>query len=563
MSVLPSNRNTSNNNPVQEVLVRVEHLEESGGSSSAVVEEHEERLAQHDVKIEQQERYRYLGKWEPVIDYKEHNIVSWNDKLWVCRADHYDWEPVIDGGLWDNVFWSIVVTGAEALEPRVDSVENTIDQLSQDIVKRGIRVWDYDTTYDKDDIVLHGTTPRDTWFYRSLTENNKGRSPSSGATYWVILAGNYEPTDLKGVDVTDIAAVTTAIKAGELDHNTSLSIGASTPVINIGTGANPKTINLGGAGDTVAVAGNLVTVHTDNLQVKDSLLRLNREGLSGSAADAGIEIEEAGAVTAYMKTNGTRNGFVLKAPAGSEFALNQSVATSSSPSFQSLTTSGYVNSTGLYSSKGIAINNWDDDMLSNNYCFIGRNRAGGTGRMSFGVHPGGGYGGFDWVTIGSSGTADNVPMTLSRDGALEVAGSIKAPSATINGNLTVTGTITGGSNIVNSTHVLTGSWFHSYNPTQANIVAKRYGQVVTIRFSAFEITMAGSDPLFVYDQSLPAECRISANFKVVVPFENGASIRHAHLNVVNGTMELQRPSADWDRSSNARMLEGTTITYIL
>src|SRR5690606_3013756 len=79
------------------------------------------------------ERYRYLGEWQPVVNYKENNQVTWKGRLWVCRADHYDWEPAINDDIWDYVFWSIVVCGAEILEPTINEHDIRININQQKI----------------------------------------------------------------------------------------------------------------------------------------------------------------------------------------------------------------------------------------------------------------------------------------------------------------------------------------------------------------------------------------------------------------------------------------------
>jgi len=64
------------------------------------------------------------------------------------------------------------------------------------------------------------------------------------------------------------------------------------------------------------INGTLTTIDTVNLQVTDKLVTLNRNGVAASATDSGLELEEGGSITGFLKTNATRNGWLVKAPAG-------------------------------------------------------------------------------------------------------------------------------------------------------------------------------------------------------------------------------------------------------
>jgi hypothetical protein len=424
-------------------------------------------------------------------------------------------------GDWQGAFDSLAAQVRELKTTHVIDDEK-IKELMDKFRTHGVNFYDGLKTYSKDDLILFGDMAQQAFFYKSLQDGNTGHWPSApeSSSWWMMIAGDYisrffgdvtgYTTDtvvskVGGASAADIADVTAQIKSGQLDHPDALTIGEFSSIVNVGTGPNPKTINLGGAGDTVAIAGTLATIDTTNLQVADSLIRVNKGGTAGSGGDAGLEIEEDGAVAGYIKTNTARDGFLLKAPAAAELQLNQSVATGSSPNFQALTTtghvqaggylrtqtftnpigegsylahgsstmpgasvfmnqpgsaaggwrwimykpsnawlsdamsltkegaltvSGYVNSTGLFSNMGIAVNNWDNNMITNNYGFIGRNRAGATGRMSFGCHRGGGLGGFDWVSYNSTIGEEGTPMTLSREGNLAITGAMTTAKVT-------------------------------------------------------------------------------------------------------------------------------------
>jgi hypothetical protein len=94
-------------------------------------------------------------------------------------------------------------------------------------------------------------------------------------------------------------------------------------VINIGTTCNssgtntdgPNTINIGKSTSTVNILGNTTYYNVSQLQVKDPLVTVNKDGTSvTSAAGCGLEIEESSAITGYVKTSTDRNNWLFKAP---------------------------------------------------------------------------------------------------------------------------------------------------------------------------------------------------------------------------------------------------------
>jgi hypothetical protein len=123
------------------------------------------------------------------------------------------------------------------------------------------------------------------------------------------------------------------------DGSTSLSLGCSATVsninlgvsttsmtINIGTGStggSNKVINIGEAGDTINVPGTFTSVNSTNTTTCNLSITLNNGGAAGSAAGAGILIEEAESIASYIKVSGDRNSFLLRTPAGtSDMTLN-------------------------------------------------------------------------------------------------------------------------------------------------------------------------------------------------------------------------------------------------
>ncbi len=115
--------------------------------------------------------------------------------------------------------------------------------------------------------------------------------------------------DANGLDITDLGNLFMR-GGGAIDV---LATGGS-DVLNIGT-ANADVINIGWANAQVNIQGDVFYQNVTNLQVSDKLITLNKGGAAASAVSSGIELEEGGVITGYWSTNGTRNGWDLKAPA--------------------------------------------------------------------------------------------------------------------------------------------------------------------------------------------------------------------------------------------------------
>lgn len=64
----------------------------------------------------------------------------------------------------------------------------------------------------------------------------------------------------------------------------------------------------------LTVNGTLTFLNSTNTQITDKLITLNKGGAAASAAGSGIEFEEGGSVTGYLKVATDRNGFELNAP---------------------------------------------------------------------------------------------------------------------------------------------------------------------------------------------------------------------------------------------------------
>ena len=78
-----------------------------------------------------------------------------------------------------------------------------------------------------------------------------------------------------------------------------------------GTSIRPANTKMYG---TLQVDGTLTYINTTDLNVTDKLITLNKGGAASSADGAGIEFEEAGNPTGYIKLNTAENGFLFQAP---------------------------------------------------------------------------------------------------------------------------------------------------------------------------------------------------------------------------------------------------------
>jgi hypothetical protein len=179
--------------------------------------------------------------------------------------------------------------------------------------------------------------------------------------------------------------------------------------------------------------------------------------------------------------------------------------------------------------------------------------------MSFGVNRGGGYGGFDWVSYDSTGAVEATPMTLTREGNLNVAGTLITGSTSINGDLNVTGNITGG--IGGVTHTLTGSWSGGTTTPQANIKLVKVGPMVTATFTGFNVIPNSTNAFFKHSSTMPSEYRPFTTGTYIVHFTNGSHFRLGTMFVYgNGTFILESQNYTYDTSVYA-MFSTTSITW--
>jgi hypothetical protein len=90
-------------------------------------------------------------------------------------------------------------------------------------------------------------------------------------------------------------------------------------VLKIGD-QNANQVDIGRAGATVNVYGDVINVETTNANVTDKLITINKGGAASSGGLSGHDIEENGSITGFMKTLSDRTGWQMKAPANANIA---------------------------------------------------------------------------------------------------------------------------------------------------------------------------------------------------------------------------------------------------
>ncbi len=119
----------------------------------------------------------------------------------------------------------------------------------------------------------------------------------------------------------------------------------SVQTVNIGTvGTGQTQVNIGGPGDTVNIAGNLVYVNSTVTEITNPVFVIN-EG-NPNINNSGIIVSKTGiggaSTGAYILVNSTSDAWVLKAGSGPTVTMDQNVSTGSSPSFTNVYSSGQL-----------------------------------------------------------------------------------------------------------------------------------------------------------------------------------------------------------------------------
>lgn len=239
---------------------------------------------------------------------------------------------------------TVSVPVAHATLPRIDTLVLVPDDATQESYTRDVRIGGSNT-------VSSATVDKITEYIGTLllvvgTPNASPVAPSAPAGTLKIAEVYVTPA----VGVVNTAAITPTLQKWELINATnptlqSLSVagaiscntlsataGIATPdldattlggtldigdtnasTLNLGTKAGSQ-INVGSPTSTIVLDGLVTTINTTNLDVEDKLIRANKGGLAASGGESGLEIEEDGSVTAYVKTNTGRTGWEIKAP---------------------------------------------------------------------------------------------------------------------------------------------------------------------------------------------------------------------------------------------------------
>jgi hypothetical protein len=88
---------------------------------------------------------------------------------------------------------------------------------------------------------------------------------------------------------------------------------------------NNSVINLGTTGSTINIIGNTDTINTNDLNVQDKLITLNKNGTN--AMGGGIEFEESNNVVGYIKVSSDKMNYLIKAPNNVESTLATTINT--------------------------------------------------------------------------------------------------------------------------------------------------------------------------------------------------------------------------------------------
>jgi len=166
---------------------------------------------------------------------------------------------------------------------------------------------------------------------------------TAGTNVNIVAAG----IDTSGQDINLI------VREGQANAFSIDASGGQADLLKVDTSADKVVIHELEIAGNLTVNGTTTTVDTDNLLVKDKLITINDGGAANSANGAGIEFEEDGSVTGFIKVANDRAGFELQAPGNSNTLtvdasasatltveasanLNQDVTSDATPTFTGL-----------------------------------------------------------------------------------------------------------------------------------------------------------------------------------------------------------------------------------
>jgi hypothetical protein len=133
------------------------------------------------------------------------------------------------------------------------------------------------------------------------------------------------------LEVDNIVSGGEVLNIGCTSSTTTVNLACGSGVQAVNIGANDSTgvttINIGGPGDMVNIAGTVTTINATNTDIKDKNITLNKGGATASAFGAGIEVEENSAITGFIKLNTNRDAWIISAPADTYSDAAQIVTT--------------------------------------------------------------------------------------------------------------------------------------------------------------------------------------------------------------------------------------------
>ena len=148
---------------------------------------------------------------------------------------------------------------------------------------------------------------------------------TSNAYLSIVNASNIVVASTGSLSVPSITGNGGVLNIGS-DTSTStvnIACGTISQIINLGTtGACNTTINIGGPGDIINFNGVTNTVTSTNTTSCNKTIDLNYGGAAGTGGSVGINVDEGGAVSGYIRTSADRNSWLFKAPNAPETKID-------------------------------------------------------------------------------------------------------------------------------------------------------------------------------------------------------------------------------------------------
>ncbi len=167
----------------------------------------------------------------------------------------------------------------------------------------------------------------------SVSQNsllNGSLTVGANATFNANLSVSQDAYILGKVYTDSIQSVGTILDIGGNASTVNVACSPNVQTVNIGSNGSTgvTTINIGGAGDIINIAGSMNYISTTNLAVTDKTILLNKDAVgSGTARGAGLNIRDSDNDTqGYIIVSATGDNYLLKAPE-SGFVLSTPILT--------------------------------------------------------------------------------------------------------------------------------------------------------------------------------------------------------------------------------------------